>query len=609
MPSQRRYICSFCARPFSRSEHKSRHERSHTKEKPFHCDQCSSCFVRRDLLQRHLRTVHSKEKLIKKQKIESIIQEQADPVVSASNIHMDDDIFHYNQDSIITILTLSKKFQSKEILNWATCQNFKLPIVSNKLLSSLDQHLDLLYVIKAFGIIEHDPKQADFMLSKAWSIISTIPHPRDSITSLTIIAYLMLNHNINFIPIGIIMNKLNESTCFLVENDMILFNYWIIYDLLSEYSFHFNKLPMGIHDLVLEKSLPNTNNSLKLIINSFTKSQKVDIPQDSQILINCLKNEIQCLKFNSKSLMFDNHEVLHNVIIMFTKSFQSKSINQGTQGTPINDLINLEKRYLLLNCPLKFQDLINEYLTPITSKSWDILYLNLYEFNNNFNPISINQIIKASNHNERLELMQNYMDSLNLSKFNNNLGILGIPIIFLSKIQDFKPNFKYSKELIIEFFLILLKVFQSTTEVDNPVIQSLEYLINEINPSSENIQTKIIRCFDKWIGKLKLSWDLTSLNQTNKVTSPISPISSIELLPSLSTSSTSSSISSTSSIMNEQNYNFQKMPGSINQNDVFKSSRFDIEMGKIKLPPLNIGSIGSINGINGINQDFNSRFV
>lgn len=59
MPPARRYICSFCAKSFSRSEHKSRHERSHTNEKPFSCSICFSKFVRRDLLQRHLRTVHN----------------------------------------------------------------------------------------------------------------------------------------------------------------------------------------------------------------------------------------------------------------------------------------------------------------------------------------------------------------------------------------------------------------------------------------------------------------------------------------------------------------------------------------------------------------------
>lgn len=55
---QKKYVCTFCARAFTRSEHKQRHERSHTNEKPFHCLYCTSAFVRRDLLQRHCRTVH-----------------------------------------------------------------------------------------------------------------------------------------------------------------------------------------------------------------------------------------------------------------------------------------------------------------------------------------------------------------------------------------------------------------------------------------------------------------------------------------------------------------------------------------------------------------------
>ncbi|KAK1756111.1 transcriptional regulator form adherence 5 [Echria macrotheca] len=58
---ERKYKCQFCARAFSRSEHRSRHERSHTKERPFKCGKCKSTFVRRDLLLRHDRTVHAKD--------------------------------------------------------------------------------------------------------------------------------------------------------------------------------------------------------------------------------------------------------------------------------------------------------------------------------------------------------------------------------------------------------------------------------------------------------------------------------------------------------------------------------------------------------------------
>ncbi|KAF1960935.1 hypothetical protein CC80DRAFT_513643 [Byssothecium circinans] len=58
---EKKYKCQFCNRAFSRSEHRSRHERSHTKERPFKCSKCRSTFVRRDLLLRHDRTVHAKD--------------------------------------------------------------------------------------------------------------------------------------------------------------------------------------------------------------------------------------------------------------------------------------------------------------------------------------------------------------------------------------------------------------------------------------------------------------------------------------------------------------------------------------------------------------------
>ncbi|KAM4057648.1 zinc-finger double domain-containing protein [Hirsutella rhossiliensis] len=61
LPPERTYKCQFCNRAFSRSEHRSRHERSHTKERPFKCMKCRSTFVRRDLLLRHDRTVHAKD--------------------------------------------------------------------------------------------------------------------------------------------------------------------------------------------------------------------------------------------------------------------------------------------------------------------------------------------------------------------------------------------------------------------------------------------------------------------------------------------------------------------------------------------------------------------
>ncbi|KAL2821329.1 fungal-specific transcription factor domain-containing protein [Aspergillus cavernicola] len=55
----RSYECTRCDRTFARLEHLQRHERSHTKEKPFACDKCPKSFTRKDLLVRHERLTHS----------------------------------------------------------------------------------------------------------------------------------------------------------------------------------------------------------------------------------------------------------------------------------------------------------------------------------------------------------------------------------------------------------------------------------------------------------------------------------------------------------------------------------------------------------------------
>ncbi|KAM5378818.1 hypothetical protein ACJZ2D_004291 [Fusarium nematophilum] len=52
------HVCGTCQRSFARSEHLKRHERSHTKEKPFKCPECTRCFPRRDLLKRHQQKLH-----------------------------------------------------------------------------------------------------------------------------------------------------------------------------------------------------------------------------------------------------------------------------------------------------------------------------------------------------------------------------------------------------------------------------------------------------------------------------------------------------------------------------------------------------------------------
>lgn len=53
-PSSHRHVCKYCSTAFSKSEHLKRHERSHTREKPYVCE-CGKKFSRADSLTRHLR--------------------------------------------------------------------------------------------------------------------------------------------------------------------------------------------------------------------------------------------------------------------------------------------------------------------------------------------------------------------------------------------------------------------------------------------------------------------------------------------------------------------------------------------------------------------------
>ena len=56
---RRLFVCNVCTRAFSRQEHLTRHERSHTNERPYECGICDRNFTRRDLLLRHALKVHN----------------------------------------------------------------------------------------------------------------------------------------------------------------------------------------------------------------------------------------------------------------------------------------------------------------------------------------------------------------------------------------------------------------------------------------------------------------------------------------------------------------------------------------------------------------------
>lgn len=671
MATQKKYICAFCARAFTRSEHKQRHERSHTNEKPFHCNRCTSSFVRRDLLQRHSRTVHnihdvSETKLkdlpkkfgtMDKMIVPLAKKKKPDtPINQSFEIH---DLIHLlSITRKLDFILNDSKSNDTFLIGYTHLINFSSPYtIFNKILVELINYLNqfnnnkdtvspvkvgIIYSILSLGNeINLDYQQCLQYFIQSWNLLikQLIPNYNnnntnlldqiDILNNLFILGFIYLNFNLlkvfddlilEFINDDIILNYLDDISFVIFYNlsneevmiDLNLPLFWNIYLLLSNYlpkppkiysslklkPLKINKVEENVEIFSQNIKMFSSTSSLEdeflqSIMKNSTKScinSDVSVYYKS-IIIATLLNELKNFINGDEFVIFDSKNCLHNSIILINKSFNvddscgitnsspptetiprrsstgSVSLKSPSPSTSTIKLFALFKKNLIINSPLKFHELLQNYIfIPTEYYNWELLNITSQEINIYY---PINQILTSnlSNYNSNFSMnLYNYFDyQQNNIDINNNLAIISFPLIFLSPYLNLKflnlSNLNTHQLIkvnliIIEWYLIMMKILliiwnDCKVFEDNYILQSLIFLLlenkspllNKITKNSdlngkriddENrfdfnykwfmiLKVKIDSILENWLDIVKVDHDII-IQDTEKLSKPINSV-------------------------------------------------------------------------------------
>ncbi|RLV96526.1 Transcriptional regulator form adherence 5 [Spathaspora sp. JA1] len=457
----------------------------------------------------------------------------------------------------------------------------------------------IIYSIISLGcVINNNPTKSIQFFKKSWNLLikKLIPQYNNNnnlldqieiLTNLFLLSFIYLNYNLEnveqdtepedqdpeqqqqeesiYINNDVILNYLNDISFIIISNlkdlnsndnliDLNINLFWNIYIILSNYM----KLsPPKVYQFCLNKTVKG-NETLHSLMIKFSKSFiNIDVNDDflKSIIVATFANELKQQQQNSSSdviKLYDSKNILHNSIILINKSINLHISTSNKSDDSCIKLFELFKKNVIISSPLKFHELLNNYLfIPVKYYNWELLYLTLQEINGCQLNKQINDCLvdpsimmnsNTSNNMSNLEmsLMSFFNYKSNTFDINNNLSIISYPLIFFNNYLNLNlidlKNYNYLQLtninlFIIEWYLIMNKILiiiWNNPELfdDNFILQNLIYLlienkssiISRIDQTQQPTQQPIGETFQfnaKWFWILKLKFDSILENWLN----------------------------------------------------------------------------------------------